>query len=82
MNQLYFIKLLLYSVDPSYDRYHIYTEWGSNGCGSDVINLNRKEIDLLNEVLELIFKFEKIFKNTVKELLKCAKNIKRHFGII
>lgn len=82
MNQLYFIKLLLYSVDPLYDRYHIYTEWGSNKCGSDVISLNRKEIDLLKEVLEIIFKLERIFKNTFKKLLKCANNIKRHFGII
>jgi glycosyltransferase involved in cell wall biosynthesis len=82
MNQLYFIKLLLYSIDPLYDRYHIYIEWGSNGCGSDVISLNRKEIDLLNEVVELIFILERLFKNTFKKLLKCAKNIKRHFGII
>ena len=82
MNQLYFIKLLLYKVDPSYDRYHIYKEWGIHRCGSEVRDLNRNEIDLLYEVLELIFELERLYKNTAKELLICANNIKRYFGII
>ena len=82
MNQLYFIKLLLYKVDPLYDRYHIYKEWGFYGCGSEVRDLKRKDIDLLMEVLEVIFELEKLFKNTVQELLTCANNIKRNFGII
>jgi glycosyltransferase involved in cell wall biosynthesis len=81
MNQLYFIKLLLYKGNPLYDRYYIYKEWGFFGCGSEVKYLNKNEIDLLYEVLELIFKLERLFKNTNKELLKCAKIIKRHFGI-
>ena len=81
MNQLYFIKLLLYKGDPIFDRYYIYKEWGFKGCGSEVIHLNRNEIDLLYEVLEVIFKLERLFKNTNKELLACANNIKRHFGI-
>ena len=81
MNQLYFIKLLLYKIDPLYDRYHIYKELGFNKCGSEVMGLNRNEIDLLYEVLEVIFELERLFKNTVKELLECAKNIKRHFSI-
>ena len=82
MNQLYFIKLLLYKVDPLYDRYHIYKEWGFYGCGSEVKDLNRNEIDLLYEVLEVIFELERLFQNTAPELLKCANKIKRHFGII
>ena len=81
MNQLYFIKLLLYKADPLYDRYFIYKEWGFKGCGSDVRSLNRKEIDLLYEVLEAIFELERLYKNTIKELLVCANNIKRYFGI-
>ena len=81
MNQLYFIKLLLYKANPLYDRYFIYKELGFRGCGSDVRSLNRKEIDLLYEVLEAIFELERIFKNTVKELLVCANNIKRYFEI-
>jgi glycosyltransferase involved in cell wall biosynthesis len=81
MNQLYFIKLLLYKIDPLYDRYHIYKEWGFYGCGSDVKPLNRNEIDLLYEVLEVIFELERLYKNTSKELLTCANNIKRLFGI-
>jgi glycosyltransferase involved in cell wall biosynthesis len=81
MNQLYFIKLLLYKADPLYDRYFIYKEFGFKSCGSDVRSLNRKEIDLLYEVLEAIFELERLFKNTIKELLVCANNIKRYFEI-
>ena len=36
MNQLYFIKLLLYKFPPQYDRYHIFKEWGFGYCGSEV----------------------------------------------
>ena len=54
MNQLYFIKLLLYKIDPSSDRYNIFKEWGFARCGSEVINLNRDDIDLLQEVLKLL----------------------------
>lgn len=83
MNQLYFVKLLLYKVDPKFDRYHIFKEFGLNGCGSDVKWLNRKnDIDLLYEVLEVIFKLERLFKNTAPELLACATHVKRYFGII
>ena len=82
MNQLFFIKLLLYTVDPLYDRYHIYKEWGLFGCGSEVRELNRNEIDLLYEVLEVIFELQRLFKNTARELLKCTKKIKKYFGII
>ena len=54
MNQLYFIKLLLYKIDPTSDRYNIFKEWGFARCGSEVINLNRDDIDLLQEVLKLL----------------------------
>ena len=81
MNQLYFIKLLLYKIDPLYDRYHIYKELGFYGCGSEVMNLNTDDIDLLHEVLEVIFELERSFKNTAQELLICVNNIIKHFGI-
>ena len=82
MNQLYFIKLFLYKIPPSYDRYHIFREWGFWYCGSEVFHLDRSEIDLIKEVLEVIDELEKIYKNTDKELLGCASNIKKHFGIV
>ena len=82
MNQLYFIKLLLYKVDPMYDRYHIFKEWGFAKCGSEVTALNRnKDIDLLYEVLEVIFELERIYNNTCQELLNCANDIKKYFLI-
>ncbi len=82
MNQLYFIKLLLYKVDPLYDRYHIYKELSIYKCGSEISGLKRDEIDLLYEVIEAIFELERLYKNTVKELLICANNLKKNFGII
>ena len=82
MNQLYYIKLLLNKVDPLYDRYHIYKGWGFYGCGSEVKDLNRNEIDLLYEVIEIIFELERLYKNTDQELLTCVNDIKRHFGIL
>ena len=82
MNQLYFIKLLLYKIDPSSDRYFIFKEWGFARCGSEVVNLNKNDIDLLKEVLEVIDELERLYKNTDKKLLECASNIKNHFGIV
>ena len=79
MNQLYFIKLLLYKISPLYDRYHIYKEWGLINCGSEVIYLDKEYSDLLQEVLEVIDELERIFKNTSKELIECVKNIKHFF---
>ena len=81
MNQLYFIKLLLYKVDPFYDRYHIYKEWGLIKCGSEVIYLDKEYSDLLQEVLEVIDELERIFKNTSKELIECVKKIKLFFHL-
>lgn len=81
MNQLYFIKLLLYKIFPKYDRYHIYKEWGFKNCGSEVIYLDKKYLDLLQEVLEVIDELEKLFNNTSKELIECTKKIKNFFRI-
>jgi len=81
VNQLYFIKLLLYKIFPIYDRYHIYKEWGLVNCGSEVIYLDKKYLDLLQEVLEVIDELERLFNNTSKELLECTKKIKYFFRI-
>ena len=81
MNQLNFIKLLLYKFPPKYDRYHIYKEWGFAHCGSEVYYLDKNYIDLLQEVLEIIDKLERKYNNTCQELLECALKIKRHFNI-
>ena len=82
MNQLYFIKLLLYKFPYKYDRYHIYKEWGFAYCGSEVYHLNKSDIDLLQEVLEVIDQLETKYNNTCKELLDCALEIKRHFNLV
>ena len=82
MNQLYFIKLLLYKIPPIYDRYNIFKEWGFGYCGSDVNALDKSEIDLLQEVLEVIDELERIYKNTAKELLECTYKIKKRFGLV
>ena len=66
MSQLYLIKLLLYKFPPKYDRFNIYKEWQANNFGSDVFNLDRSEINLLQEVLEVIEFFEKNIKILVK----------------
>ena len=71
MNQLYFIKLLLYKIEPSSsDRYNIFKEWGFAYCGSEVMRLDRNDIDLLLEVLEIIDQLERIYKNTIKRITK------------
>ena len=41
-NQLLFLKLLLYKIDPKYDRYHIFRELAFGECERDVKNLNKK----------------------------------------
>ena len=48
------------------------------GCG---INIDRDDIDLLQEVVEAIFELEKLYKNTCKELLECANKIKNQYKI-
>ena len=81
LNQLLFIKLLLFKIDPKYDRYHIYRELGFGKCDNDVKHLNKDEFDLGFEVIEAIFELERIYKNTAPELLDCAKKILKHFEI-
>ena len=80
-NQLLFIKLLLYKIDPKFDRFHIFKEWGFSRCGAEVYYLSRNDIDLLQEVIEVIDELEREYKNTAKELLNCVIEIKKRFGI-
>jgi glycosyltransferase involved in cell wall biosynthesis len=78
-NQLLFIKLLLYKIDPKYDRYHIYKELGFGHCETNVKNLNKKNIDLGLEVVEAVFELERIYNNTASELIDCIKKIKKYY---
>ena len=78
-NQLLFIKLLLYKIDPKYDRYHIYRELAYGHCERDVKNLNKKDINLGLEVVEVILELERIYNNTAHELIDCIKKIKKYY---
>ena len=78
-NQLLFIKLLLYKIDPKYDRYHIFRELAFGECEKDVKNLNKKDIDLGLEVVEAVFELERIYHNTAHELIDCIKKIKKYY---
>ena len=78
-NELLFIKLLLYKIDPKYDRYHIYRELGFGHCERDVKYLNKKDIDLGLEVVEAVFELERIYNNTAHELIDCIKKIKKYY---
>lgn len=81
MNQLFFIKLLLFKISPSYDRYHIFAEWGHYRCGSNLKYLDCSDIDLLKEVIEAVEELERIYKNTDKNLLKCINKIKNNYEL-
>lgn len=72
LNCLLFIKLLLYKIDPKYDRYHIFKEFQFGGCGELIRHLNKNEFDLGAEVLEVILELQKIYNNTAPELLSSA----------
>jgi len=78
-NQLLFMKLMLYKIDPKYDRYHIYKELGFGHCENDVKYLNKKEFDLGLEVVEAVFELERIYKNTAPELINCINKIKKYY---
>ena len=78
-NQLLFIKLLLYKINPKFDRYHIYKELGFGHCEIDVKYLNKKEINLGLEIVEAVFELERIYNNTAHELIKCIKRIKKYY---
>ena len=82
MNQLYFIKLLLYKISPLYDRYHIYKELCRFMGGELFKYLSIEDIDLIYEILEVINELERLYKNTDKHLLECVFKIKTFFGII
>jgi len=79
MNQLIFMKLLLYKIDPKYDRYHVYRELGFGSCDNDVKHLNREDFDLGLEVVEAVFELERIYKNTATELIDCINKIKKYY---
>ena len=79
-NQLLFIKLLLYKIDPKYDRYHIYKELEFDHCEDNAKNLNKIYFDLGLEVVEVVFELERIYKNTASELIKCFKKIKKYYS--
>ena len=80
-DQLLFIKLLLYKIDPKYDRYHIYRELGFGQCENDVKYLNKNEFDLGLQVVEAVFELERVYKNTAPELIACIKKIKKYFEV-
>ena len=80
-NQLLFIKLLLYKIDPKYDRYHIYKELGFGHCEIHVKNLNKINFDLGLEVVEAVLELERIYNNTAPELIDCIKKIKKYYEI-
>ena len=80
-NQLLFMKLMLYKIDPKYDRYHIYRELGFGQCENDVKHLNKKDFDLGLEVVEAVFELERIYKNTAPALIECINIIKKYYEI-
>ena len=82
MNQLNFIKLLLYKIPPIYDRYHIFQEWGLHYCGSEAYYTDKNDFDLLLEVIEVIYEIERVYRNTCKELLRCTYKIKRRLHLL
>ena len=80
-DQLLFIKLMLYKIDPKYDRYHIYKELGFGHCEKHVKNLNKIDFDLGLEVVEAVFELERIYKNTAPQLIQCIKKIKKYYEV-
>ena len=80
-DQLLFIKLLLYKVDPKYDRYHIYRELGFGKCDHDVKYLNKNDFNLGLEVVEAVFELERIYHNTASQLIQCINKIKKYYEV-
>ena len=78
-NRLLLLKLMLYKIDPKYDRYHIYRELECEQDEIQVKNLNKINLDLGLEVVEAIFELERIYNNTAPELIDCIKKIKKHY---
>ena len=78
-NRLLLLKLMLYKIDPKYDRYHIYRELECEQDEIQVKNLNKINLDLGLEVVEAVFELERIYNNTAPELIDCIKKIKKHY---
>ena len=79
MNQLLFMKLMLYKIDPKFDRYHIYRELGFGKCDYDVKYLSKGDLDLGLEVVEAVFELERRYKNTAPQLIQCINKIKQYY---
>ena len=80
-DELLFIKLLLYKIDPKYDRYHIYKELSFlNRCENVIKNLNKNDFDLGFEVVEAIFELERKYKNTASQLIQCVNIYKNYLN--
>jgi len=71
------MKLMLYKIDPKYDRFHIYRELGLGKCENDANYLNKKDFDLGLEIVEAILELERIDNNTVPVLIECINKIKK-----
>ena len=80
-NELLFMKLMLYKINPKYDRYNIYKELEFSHCEGNAKNLNKIDFDLGLEVVEVVFELERIYKNTAPELIKCFKKIRKYYKI-
>ena len=78
-NVLLLLKLMLYKIDPKYDRYHIYRELGCDHDEIQIKNLNKINLDLGFEIVEAVFELERIYKNTAPELIDCIKKIKKYY---
>ena len=80
VNRLLLLKLMLYKIDPKYDRYHIYRELRFDHGEIHIKNLNKINFDLGLEVVEAVLELERIYNNTAPELIDCIKKIKKYYG--
>ena len=54
-------------------------EWDIKYCGLEAFYLDKRYINLFQEVLGVIDEIERIYKSTTKKLLMCSKKIKWKF---
>ena len=79
-DQLLFLKLLIYKVDPKFDRYHVFKELNIMGkCGNLYSRANRNDFSLGLQVVEAIFELERKYNNTATELITCVNKFKNFF---
>ncbi len=79
-DQLLFLKLLLYKVDPKFDRYHVLKELNFvGGCGKIYSHANRNDFSLGLQVVEAVFELERMYNNTAPELITCVNKFKNYF---